>query len=104
MTLHLAATLTSLPLPFEAAVAQVAELGFTHVDVVALSERPMAHREAVAMSGLIVQCAAIGRELPEGQSLDAAEVSARRGAVETVRRQITDAAGLGATVCYVVPG
>src|SRR5262249_1323512 len=42
--------------------------------------------------------------LPEGQSLDASVIDDRRAAVETVRRQIADAARLGATRGYVVPG
>src|SRR5262249_9242907 len=74
------------------------------VDVVALAERPAAHLEALAKSGLIVSCASIGRDLPEGQTLDAADVAIRRAAVETMQRQIADAARLGATHGYVVSG
>jgi sugar phosphate isomerase/epimerase len=102
--MHLSALLTSLPLPFEEAVAAMAELGFTHVDVVALVERPAAHLEALAKSGLIVSCASIGRDLPEGQTLDAADVANRRAAVEVMERQIADAARLGATHGYIVSG
>ena len=98
------AMLTSLPLDFPAAVRQAAVLGFTHVDVVALADRPPEHLEALADSGLLVSCAAVGRGLPDGQTLDAPTVGPRRAAVETAKRQITDAARLGATHCYVVPG
>jgi sugar phosphate isomerase/epimerase len=100
----ISAMLTSLPLDFEAACRQAAALGFSHVDIVALEERPARHREALADYGLLVSCAAVGRGLPENQSLDAASVDARRAAVETVKRQIADAAALGATHCYLVPG
>ena len=96
--------LTSLPLPFEDAVRQAAALGFTHVDVVGLAERPAAHLDALADAGLLVSCAAVGRGLAQGQALDAAPAADRRAAVEEVKRHIADAARLGATHCYVVPG
>jgi hydroxypyruvate isomerase len=99
----LSAFLTSLPLPFAEAVAAAARLGFTHVDVVAVAERPAADLEALADAGVLVGCASVGRELPPGCALDAADVEARRRAVETVQRQLTDAARLGATVAYLVP-
>jgi D-psicose/D-tagatose/L-ribulose 3-epimerase len=102
--MHLSALLTSLPLAFEDAVAEMAKLGFTHVDVVALAERPAPQLEALAKSGLIVSCASIGRDLPAGQTLDAADVASRRAAVETMHRHIADAARLGATHGYVVSG
>jgi sugar phosphate isomerase/epimerase len=100
----ISAMLTSLPLDFEAACRQAAALGFSHVDIVALEERPARHSEALADCGLLVSCAAVGRGLPENQALDAASVDTRRAAVETVKRQIADAAALGATHCYIVPG
>ena len=53
---------------------------------------------------LLVQCAALGRGLPEGQTLDAADAAFRRAAVEQMKRQLTDAAQLGATCAYVIPG
>jgi sugar phosphate isomerase/epimerase len=96
--------LTSLPLDFESAARQAAALGFQHVDVVGLADRPAAHREALADAGLLVSCAAVGRGLPQGHTLDAAHVEDRRAAVEEVKRHITDAAQLGATHCYLVPG
>src|SRR5438876_101024 len=102
--MHLSMLLSSLPLPFEEAVRTAAALGFTHVDVVALAQRPAAHREAMADSGLLVSCGAVARNLPEGQTLDAADVTARRTAVLATQAQIADAAQLGATHCYLVPG
>jgi D-psicose/D-tagatose/L-ribulose 3-epimerase len=98
-----AAMLTSLPLDFESAARQAAALGFKYVDVVGLAERPAGHREALADADLLVSCAAVGRGLPEGVTLDAALVERRRAAVEEVGRQITDAAQLGAMCCYLVP-
>lgn len=99
----LSAMLTSLPLDFIQAVEQAAELGFTHVDVVALVDRPTAHLEALADTGLIVACASVGRGLPEGCALDVASIEQRRTALELMKRQVADAAALGATRAYVVP-
>ena len=99
-----AAMLTSLPLDFEAAVRRAAALGFGHVDVVAVADRPAAHLEALAETGVIVCCAALGRGLPEGQTLDAADRAPRQAALDGMKRQVADAARLGATRAYVVPG
>ena len=50
----LSACLAALPADFAGAVAQAADLGFTHVDADAAVERPAAHREALADSGVLV--------------------------------------------------
>src|SRR5258708_5275001 len=97
---HVSAMLTSLPLDFEPACRQAAALGFTHGDVVGLLDRPVDHREALADHGLLVSCTAVGRGMPNGQTLDAVDLGARRAALETVKLQIRDAASLGATHCY----
>lgn len=102
--MNLSAFLTSLPMPFECALQQTAVLGFTHIDVVALAERPATHMEALAESGLLVSCASVGRDLPPGQALDAVPIEGRRAALDVVKRQIADAARLGASQCYLVPG
>jgi len=99
----LSAMLTSLPLEFGTAVETVAQLGFTHADIVALAERPGAHREALADSGLLIGCASLGRGLPEGHGLDVASLELRRATLDVIKRQITDAAELGATRAYLVP-
>jgi sugar phosphate isomerase/epimerase len=100
----IAAMLTSLPLDFEEAARQAAALGFKYVDVVGLSERSAKQREALADADLLVSCAAVGRGLPEGHTLDASPLDRRLAAAVEVQCQIADAAGLGATHCYVVPG
>jgi sugar phosphate isomerase/epimerase len=102
--MDLSALLTSLPLEFERGVRELAALGFTHVDVVGLAERPEKHLDALAESGLIVSCSAIGRGLPEGCTLDAPSVAQRRLALEEMKRQITDIARLGGRYGYIVPG
>lgn len=102
--MHLSAMLTSLPLDFDAAIQQARDLGFTYADVRAVADRPQGDLEALADSGLLVWCAAVGQRLPEGLALDAADLSARRAALDLTRQHIADAARLGATQCYVVPG
>lgn len=102
--MHLSAMLSSLPLDFEPAVRQTAALGFPYVDVTALADRPPQDREVLADTGLLVCCAAIGRGLPEGHVLDAPSLEVRREALELMKRQLADAAGLGATHAYLVPG
>ncbi len=96
--------LSSLPLEFGPAVRQAAALGFTHVDVIALADRPAEHLEVLAEAGVLVACASVGRGLPDGCTLDAAAPETRRTALELCKRQLADAARLGATHAYVVPG
>jgi sugar phosphate isomerase/epimerase len=100
----LAALLDAPPGDFAAAVRQAAELGFTHVDIVARAERPAADVEALADAGVTVRCAALGRGLPPGCALDAADAGVRREALRLMQQQAADAARLGATHAYVVAG
>jgi D-psicose/D-tagatose/L-ribulose 3-epimerase len=88
----------------EAAAREAAALGFRYADVVALADRPESHREALADTGLLVGCAAVGRGLPDGHTLDAPSAEPRRAALEAMKRQVADAARLGATRAYIVPG
>ncbi len=99
----LSVLLTSLPGDFATAVSTAAGLGFTHVDVIALTDRPNSHREALAEADVLVACAALGRDLPQGISLDALAVASRRTAVELVKQQINDSAQLGVTTAYLIP-
>jgi sugar phosphate isomerase/epimerase len=96
--------ITSFRTPFEQAVHRVAQLGFAYVDVVALAERPTSHREALAETDLVVSCAAIGCDLPYESALNAESIEQRLAALSVAKRQINDAAALGATVCYVTAG
>ncbi len=101
---QLSAFATSLPGEFAAVLGRIAALGFTHVDLVAEADRPAAQRDALADSGLLVSCMALGRQLPPGHSLDAADVGIRRSTLNWLQRQVADAAQLGATKAYLVPG
>ncbi len=100
----LAAFATSLPGDFAAVLADIAALGFTHVDLVAEVDRPSHHPEALADTGLLVSCLAVGRNLPPGHTLDAVDAGMRRATLALLQRQVADAARLGATTVYVVPG
>ena len=92
------------PADFTAEVQLAAALGFASVDVVALEERAETDRDALADAGVLVRCAAVGRGLPDGCALDSADAGRRRDALDAMRRQIADAARLGATHAYVVSG
>jgi sugar phosphate isomerase/epimerase len=98
------AMLTSLPMDFESAVRRASALGFTHVDIIALADRPASHLEVLAETGVVVSCAAIGRDLPGEQTLEAVDVANRQAAVRAMQLHIADAARLGTTRAYVVPG
>jgi sugar phosphate isomerase/epimerase len=83
-------------------MAEAVALGFTHVDLVARADRAPGELEALADAGVLVRCLSVGRDLPAGTALDAVDVGARRTAYEVVRRQIDDAAQLGAVCVYLV--
>jgi sugar phosphate isomerase/epimerase len=102
--MFLSIVLRSFGTDFATSLRQGAELGFTHVDIVAEVERSEADRDALADSGLTVACAALGRGLPEGQALDAVAIEPRRAALAAMKRQLDDAALAGATHAYLVPG
>jgi sugar phosphate isomerase/epimerase len=102
--LYLTTLITSLPLPFEQAVRRISDLGFGYVDVVGIADRPESHREALAETDLVVSCAAVGRDLPGDAALDTESIEKRRLALAMVKRQIDDAAALGATCCYLTAG
>lgn len=102
--MHLSVLLTSLPVPFAVALQQARQLGFRHVDVVAVADRPADQLDALADSGLLVWSAAVGRDLPPAWTLDAPQMEARRSALEAMKKQVDDAALLGARQCYVVAG
>lgn len=99
----LSAFATSLPGDFARVLMEIAALGFSHVDLVAEVDRPADHREALADSGLLVSCLALGRNLPPGHTLDAADAGVRRAALTLLQRQVADAAHLGATTVFLVP-
>ena len=103
-TFPISVLLSSTPLDFESAVREAAELGFSHVDVIALVERPSQHAEVLADTGLLVGCASLGRDLPDGFTLDASSLETRRAALTVYQHQLADASRLGATHAYVVSG
>ena len=99
--MHLSVLLTSLPMPFAAALTQAQELGFRYVDIVADADRPVDQLDALADSGLLVWSARrVGKNLPPDWVLDAPGAGAmRRDTLDAMKRQVDDAALLGAQRC-----
>jgi sugar phosphate isomerase/epimerase len=102
--MHPSVLLTSFPADFATAARQAVGLGFRFIDVVALTERPAADLDVLAETGLHVACASLGRGLPPDQALDAPVVGIRRAVLQALKQQVADAARLGATHAYLVPG
>ncbi len=93
----LAALLPPDPAAFVEAAHRAAAAGFTHVEVAALADRPAEHLAALADTGLFVACTSLG------QGLGAADLDTRRRMMERLKRQVSDAARLGATQAYLTP-
>ena len=91
----LAAFATSLPGDLATVLPRIAALGFRYVDLVAQTDRLAEHLEALADSGLLVSCAALGRDLPADHTLEAADVGLRRTTLALLQRQVADTARLG---------
>jgi sugar phosphate isomerase/epimerase len=98
-----ALALASLPLPFAQALRRAVELGFSRVEIVARIDRPAEDLEHLADTGLLVAGAVLGDGLPVGCTLDAPDVAHRRQTLEVLKRQVADAARLGATWARLVP-
>jgi sugar phosphate isomerase/epimerase len=90
-------------MPFAAALRMASDGGFSRVVAGAWEQRPPADYEALADTGLIVAGTVLGN-LPPGCTLDDADVTRRRTAVETVKRQLADSAHLGAQFAILHPG
>jgi len=97
--MYISALTTSIKADFPSAIRQMAELGFTHADVVAQTERPMMDPEALADSGLLVSCAAVGRGLAGGRTLNALHAHSRRAVLEEMQQHVADAARLCSFCC-----
>jgi sugar phosphate isomerase/epimerase len=102
--MHASVLMTSFPSDLATSLRQAAELGFRFIDVVALSKRPKADLEVLADTGLHVSCASLGRGMPPDHVLDSASADTRRAVLKTLKQHVVDAAQLGATHAYVIPG
>src|SRR5258708_30037518 len=100
---HLSAVLSWPLLPFAQALAQASRAGFAYVDLVALVERPVSHLEALADSGLMVSCGALGAGLPGDRGPDSPSIEIRRTTLELLKAQVADVARLGGALGVVVP-
>jgi sugar phosphate isomerase/epimerase len=104
MSWPVSAFATSLPLPTPAALAALARIGFTHVDLFACDERPAEDLEALAEAGLLVACPSLIRGIPDVEMLDAPDVAVRRATLDRLCGRVADAARLGAPCAYLIPG
>jgi hypothetical protein len=94
----LAAVLSDEPARFPQSVDRAAALGYTHIEIPALGERPLAHLEALADAGVIVACAVLSGDLSRGSG------AIRREVLRQLERQVADAARLGATCAILSAG
>jgi sugar phosphate isomerase/epimerase len=94
----LAAVLPAEPDQFVSSLNRAAALGFTHVEVTALADRPATHLDALADAGVVVSSATVTGDLT------VADVQVRRDTLRHLERQIADAARLGATCAVLTPG
>jgi sugar phosphate isomerase/epimerase len=92
-----AAVLPPEPSSFAAHAHRAVAAGFTHVELPALVERHPEHLAALADAALFVACASLG------EGLGASPLEERRRLLEQHKRQVSDAARLGATLVYLTP-
>jgi sugar phosphate isomerase/epimerase len=100
----LSAFATSLPGDLPGVLPQIAELGFTQVELPACEDRSTEDREALADSGLVVSCCSLIRGLRDEEMLDARDVDIRRATLERLCQRSNDAGQLGAACVYLIPG
>jgi sugar phosphate isomerase/epimerase len=94
----LAAVLPAEPDHFVASLNRAVALGFTHVEVTALTDRPAIHLDALADAGAMVASATLLGDLT------VAAIQQRRDTLRHMERQIADAARLGATCAVLTRG
>lgn len=82
---------------FAAWLARARESGIERVEIGGLMDRPDAHREALADSGLFVFAVRLG------VGFGSEEVEVRRAVLERQKRMVIDAAQLGATLAILTP-
>ena len=97
----LAACIWALTCPEDAALDQIAEAGFTHIDIrPSYLQIPDLQQRAKDLN-LTVSCMAASADMPEGASLVA---NNPQPACDHIIRALEHGASLGATSAYLVPG
>lgn len=98
--MSLAACIWALTCPQEIALTQIADAGFTHIDIRPSGlQTPDLQRRAKDL-GLAISCMAASAEMPAGASLVGDDPQPAR---DHVCRAVEHAALLGATTAYLVP-
>jgi sugar phosphate isomerase/epimerase len=90
--------LAILPRGVEGLAEITGERRFIYVELEAMEDRPPEHREALADTGAFV----VGARLSGALHVD--DIGQRREALARMRRQVEDAARLGAWMVYLAPG
>ncbi len=91
-------------MPLDEALDMAVRHGFLQVALAARADRPADELEVLADSGLMVAGAWLGSALPAGCALDVADRALRRQALDVLKRQLADAARLGATFALLAVG
>ena len=90
--------------PEETVLTRIAELGFTWIDLRPHLLRTPAAQTRARELNLQVSCMAANFGLPGGASLDSRDEGLASQALAGINQAMEQAAGLGATAAYVVPG
>ncbi len=94
----------ALSTPEENALQHLADLGFAHIDVQALTYTTPSIQAQIDALGMRMRCVGLSFNMEEGAALDSADATARRRAVEHVERGLDQAASSHIDTAYVVPG
>ena len=98
--MSLAACIWALTCPQEIALTQLADAGFTHIDIRPSGLQTPDLQQRAKDLGLGISCMAASAEMPAGASLAGEDPQAAR---DHVCRAFEHAALLGATTAYLVP-
>lgn len=87
-----------------AILTQIANVGFTNIDIREQDFKDSASLALIKELGLSINCVSGSFSIPEGAALDHPDPDVRAAAVEAIESSIERADRLGATAAYVVPG
>ncbi len=102
--MNISCCIWALSAPEEIALNRLAELGFAHVDVQALTYTNPPSRAQIDALGIAVCCVGLSFNMPAEAALDSPDRSVRQRALDHLARGLEQAASYGANCAYVVPG
>ncbi len=85
-------------------LTQIANVGFTSIDIREQDFQDSASLALIKDLGLTINSVGGSFSIPEGAALDHADTGARAAAVQAIESAIERAAAVGASAAYVVPG